>query len=269
MPDTTQNGQEKPLQNNVYKESLLKRGNYTVISNELSDAYLSGHISGHCFKLILACLRHSESFHLKDAYLLPKFGDDRRSLRKAQTEAIARGMITITKVREGSSFMNHYLIHDISEWRLGADFTDGKSHTWEIPHMGNPTRGKSHPLNKIKEEKKNKKKKKNDDDGGIEEEGGQKDGQEEASSSLKKVWLSDYEPGALVDALKGMNILWGYVDFGKWNRIVAEVWAGKTQEQIEQEVSHLSRWASDGKRRPPPNAEKLRSLLDKIEMTDL
>lgn len=261
MPENPEKRQANPLQNKAHKDVLLKRGSYLVMSNELADAYLSGNISGHCFKLVIACLRHNETFHLKDAYLLPKFSNDRRSLRKAQAEATARGIITINKVRQGSSFINHYIVHDISEWRLELEFTGGDSHTWENPHVGIPTRGNIHPLKKINDKNKNKRIKKNDDDEESE--------LESASSSCEENWLCDYEPGALVDALKSLKVLWGFTDFRKWNRIVEELWIGKTQEQVELEISVLSKWAGDGKRRPPPNAVKIRSLLNEIGMTYL
>ncbi len=105
------------LHNSDTKKKILDAGNFTAIPNRLRSAWRKGIVSSGCFDLVCETLEHAESFHLKEAYLLTIFAND-RSLKKATEEAIARKMVRIEKVRVGRSTINVWHSMDPNGWIL-------------------------------------------------------------------------------------------------------------------------------------------------------
>ena len=93
---------------------------FAQIPNALIDAWANGRISDPCFKLIVLCLRHSDNFHIKYNYLHRFCKMHEKTIRKAQTEAIGRNILTITKIRQNRSFVNVYRVNSFNEWNLGS-----------------------------------------------------------------------------------------------------------------------------------------------------
>jgi hypothetical protein len=107
MPDDSLQSQARPIS---------KR--FTKLPNDLIDAWLKGHVSEPCFKMITLCRRHSEQFHIKYKYLHETCGMSESTIKKGEEEALKRGMIEIEKTRVGRSTVKSYKIKDEAFWNL-------------------------------------------------------------------------------------------------------------------------------------------------------
>lgn len=168
MHQKTADSQLKPLRNKACKEKILQSGKYTAKLNSLEDAWFTGEISNDCYKLISMMLRHSEDFQVKDAYLMPRFKNNRYRLSAAKAEAQSRNMLIIHKVRVGRSFQNHYELTDFDLWDLSSDLPSStvKNSTVEISTVADSTVEFSTPLIILSGNKTNSSKKKNNNNKG-------------------------------------------------------------------------------------------------------
>ena len=242
----------KPISNLKAKKIILETGGYTCEPNELKDAWLNGTISNECYRLVSAILRHSEEFQLKDTYLMPRFGNHRTMLARAKSEAIARRMLQIEKIRVGRSFVMAYTLLDPHEW-IYAPFSTVGNPTVENPTVGIPT-----PLRRTTPKKK-KNKKTNDDE------------EYENASSLKGMdkWIAKLRPGEVVNLFKNNGLLPeeknGYVNqIQDFNKAVRIAFANHSDDQIH-EIGQ--RMANSGVRLPR-DVDRIFAMLEALNPSE-
>ena len=118
---TPESQSTKRLYNKIAKQMILDEGSYTPVPNKLRSAWRKGIISRGCYDLVCECLEHSETFWLRDDYLLKIFGNNRSSLLKARKEAATRNLIKVHKIRFKKSFVNHYELLPPNQWELSTE----------------------------------------------------------------------------------------------------------------------------------------------------
>lgn len=256
------------LDNNEFKTNLKTNNvKFAAIPNQLVDAWLAGNISDPCFKLVTICLRHAESFHIKHNYLTKFCKMNGNTVKKAQNEAVERNILEITKKRVNRSFENHYRVKDISEWNLEAlhtltselvNFTSSHLNDSELNdsllndsllHYLKNTNSKNPNL------KKTEKKNTNDDEGKI-----------QTSSLGKTFWLSKRKPSEVINDCLDLKLIParknGYVHgIVEWNEIAFEVWKGKTDQEITEDLLRLREWPH----KLPKSAERILNLLSELK----
>lgn len=199
---------------------------FTKLPNQLIDAWLKGHISEPCFKMITICTRHSAQFHIKFKYLHETCGMSEGTIKKAEQEALNRNMIEIEKTRVGRSTVKSYKIKDEQFWNLE------KIHQLsnELVNFTNSPLSDSELSDSVVSYYKKNKFKKN------------KLNKNNVCKEAHTHWTCDYSPQSIVDALAEHGIIkrnkGGFVpNIKAWNRITESELAGLNQGELEQFIS--------------------------------
>lgn len=262
--------QVKPLRNNLsrvteHRNHLLKRGSYVIKPNELEMAWFEKKISQHCYLLISYLIFHSEDWVIWHSSLLDLFSQNKRTLRQAIDEALNRKMIVRQKQHKKVS----YYVTCVNEWHLSSiedlqvENSQGEISHGDNSHGDNSHRDISHPITILTANNPNESNKTNDDE---QSEEGTSSCKIDVVESKSSNWIAKQKPSEVINTLKDSHKLKsrknGYVDKIKvWNEIAIEVWRGKTDREIEEDLTRLINWPSQ----LPRDGTAIISLLEHLK----